>query len=382
MWLLEPSVLEAMQKAIEAGVQPTTDQQAEFEARAFGASEKGPRLLTTAGNTAEIAISGVLTASPDFMAMLFGGGNTTYADINSAIAAAEQDPAVEQTVLKIDSPGGQFDGLFSTILTLEGAKKPIKARVTNLAASAAYAIAAQADTIEAVNKAARFGSVGVVMGFKVSEDRVEISSTDAPKKRPNVTTPEGQAIVKEELDALHSLFAGALADGRGTTVEKVNANFGQGATLLAEEALKRGMIDSIEAVKMPAITSRGTKKEVKTMDLQELKAQHSDLCSLLVQEGVNKERDRAVAHLTMGEASGDMKTAVSAIKDGSEMTSTIQAVYMAAGMNRTDAANRQDDDSEAAAAADGADADDDHQDTGADAVAATVEANLGVSQEV
>lgn len=381
MWLLEPSALEAMQKAIEAGVQPTTDQQAEFEARAFGANENGPRLLTAAGSSAEIAVSGVLTKSPDFLAMLFGGGNTTYADINAAIAAAEQDSAVEQIILKIDSPGGQFDGLFSTIEALQAAKKPVKASVTNVAASAAYAIAAQADTIEAVNKAARFGSVGVVASFNVSEDRVEISSTDAPKKRPNVTTPEGQAIVKEELDALHSLFAGALADGRGTTVEKVNADFGQGATLLAEEALNRGMIDSIEAVKMPAITSRGTKKEVKTMDLQELKAQHSDLCSLLVQEGVNKERDRVVAHLTMGEASGDMKTAISAVQEGSEMTNTLQATYLAAGMNRTDAANRQDDDQEAAQAADGADADDEAQDTGADAVAATVEANLGVAKE-
>ena len=70
------------------------------------------------------------------------------------------------------------------------------------------------------------------------------------------------------VDGLDELFAEAIADGRGTTIEKVNADFGQGATLLADEAVKRGMIDSIagsplQSVKTPAAASRKPKKEVK-----------------------------------------------------------------------------------------------------------------------
>ena len=52
----------------------------------------------------------------------------------------------------------------------------------------------------------------------------------------------------------------------------------------------------------------------------------------------------------MGEASGDMKTAIAAAKDGSEMTATLQAQYMAAGMNRADRETHESEGAEAAAA--------------------------------
>ena len=86
------------------------------------------------------------------------------------------------------------------------------------------------------------------------------------------------------------------------------------------------------------------------MDLQTLKAQHPDVYAAAAQEGRDQERDRVNAHLTMGEASGDMKTAIGAIGDGSAMTATLQAKYLAAGMNRSDVQARQDDDAEAGAA--------------------------------
>lgn len=83
------------------------------------------------------------------------------------------------------------------------------------------------------------------------------------------------------------------------------------------------------------------------MTLEELKAQHPELCKELVAEGVKKERDRVCAHLTLGEASGDLKTAFEAIESGEAMTSTLQAKYMAAGMNRRDREERQSESSSA-----------------------------------
>src|SRR5690606_40268393 len=89
----------------------------------------------------------------------------------------------------------------------------------------------------------------------------------------------------------------------------------------------------------------GAHTEKVPMTLEELKAQHPELCKELVAEGVKKgeagERDRVCAHLTLGEASGDLKTAFEAIKSGEAMTSTLQAKYMAAGMNRRDREERQ-----------------------------------------
>ena len=112
------------------------------------------------------------------------------------------------------------------------------------------------------------------------------------------------------------------------------------------------------------------------MDLKELKAQHPDVYMAAVQEGVDQERDRVTAHLTMGEASGDTKTAFSAIKDGSGMTATLQATYMTAGLNRRDVEARQSDDV-SAAAGDSANLSESQGDAG-DTVASLVEARLGV----
>ena len=120
------------------------------------------------------------------------------------------------------------------------------------------------------------------------------------------------------------------------------------------------------------------------MDLKTLKSEHHNVFAAAVQEGSEKgtatERDRVVAHLTMGEASGDMKSAVTAIKDGVEMTSSMQATYMAAGMNRTDTDTRSAEEIALAEAADNA-AGDDNINAAADLVASGVEAKLGTKVE-
>ena len=333
MWLLEASVRQAIQQAQKAGFMPSAEQQAQFDAR-FGTSNVSAndnRLLTVAGNNAEISVKGVITKSPSFMAMLFGGGNTTYPEIISAIAAAEQDDTVSNITFAIDSPGGHFDGLFDTLAAIQAAKKPTKAIISNVGASAAFAIASQADEVTASNIAARIGSVGVVATFMVDDNEISIASTEAPKKRPDISTAEGIAMVREELDAMHEIFVDAIAGGRGTTADKVNADFGQGGTVLANEALKRGMIDAVAAPSLKAVkntktttANSGNQPEANNMDLKQLQAQHPETFAAAVQQGTTEERDRVSAHLMMGESSGDMKTASASIKDGSGMTATIQ----------------------------------------------------------
>ena len=331
------------------------EQQADYEAlRVAHVAGASSRALSIEGATASVAVRGLLTQSPDFFATLFGFGNTTYGEIIAALSEAESDSNVKNIILDIDSPGGQFDGLFDVISAIQSASKPIKAVISNLGASAAYAIASQAQEIVANNRAARIGSVGVVATFEVCDREVTITSSEAPKKRPDVTTEEGQAMVREELDALHELFVESIADGRKTTVKTINAEFGQGATLLAGEALQRGMIDAIAEPKLSVVRAstttaqRGNQPET-IMDLKTLKAQHPDVYSAAVQAGITQERDRVCAHLIMGETSGDTKTAFAAIKDGSEMTATLQATYLAAGMNKQDVDNRQADDTDATA---------------------------------
>ena len=76
------------------------------------------------------------------------------------------------------------------------------------------------------------------------------------------------------------------------------------------------------------------------MDLNQLRTEHPEVFAQAVAAGVNQERERVTAHLTMGEASGDMNLAVASINDGSEMSATINAQYMAAHMKRTESNDR------------------------------------------
>lgn len=383
MWLLIASIRQAMQTAYTAGVVPTVDQQIEYEAR-FSSDETGQssRILTIAGDKAEISIQGVITQRPDFMAMLFGGGNVTYPEINAAIAIADQDPNVKEIIYKIDSGGGHFAGLFDTIAAMQGSSKPSTAICSNTCASAAFAIATQADTILATNQAVRFGSVGVAVEMFVDDQMISITSDKAPKKRPDVSTPEGVAMVKEELNDLHAIFVDAIAEGRDTTVDKVNANFGQGATLLTDKALKAGMIDGIVGVKLavvktskPKAADSGNQPETQIMDLTTLKAQHPAVFQAASDEGRAQELDRVSAHLTMGQQSGAMDTAVKAVLEGTAMTQLLTAQYLTAGMNRSDVSANQADSDSADAAADDAAAPE--ASDGADAVASILESQLG-----
>lgn len=356
-WLLREDKLRYLEEARKSGLAPTAEQRAEFERRISEARELGrPLSLSIAGDVAEIRVEGVLTKDPDIFMMWFGGGNTAYRDIQAALAVAESDPTVKRAVLQIDSPGGDVDGLFDCLAALESFNKPLTARASE-ACSAAYAIACMAKKIEATNAAAVFGSIGVAARYVVWSDVeiIDITSTEAPDKRPDPTTEEGRAVIRKHLDDIHELFAGAIAKGRETTLAKVNAEFGRGAVLLASEAKKRGMIDSVAQPALRAVSdnqnrasSDGGGQARVNMDQKELQEKHPNLYAAVLAEGekrgATKERDRVCAHLELGQQSGALETAIKAVTEGTEMTQTMTAKYLAAGMNRSAQSARQADD--------------------------------------
>lgn len=390
MWLLEAQTLKQISTATASGLQPTAEQQAEITAR-FGTDQDGSlRIMSVAGGTARIDVVGTLTNSPNWMAHYFGGGNTIYPEIIKALALAEQDSSVDNIEMYFDSPGGSVAGLFDAVAAMQQSSKKIIARVGNQAASAAYILASQADEIVAMNRASSVGSFGVVIDAAFSADTklVSITNTESPNKRPDIETDEGQAVIREHLDAIFELFGESVASARGVSVEKMNKDFGRGSMLLAEEAVKRGMIDRVDGVASLSVVSHTLaaksgvdEPEASKMDLNKLKSEHSDVYAAAVQVGVKEENERVSAHLTMGEASGDMKTAITAINDGSALTAKLQATYMAAGMNRSDISARAQESAAAAAAAAAAASDTPASGelSAADQVAALVEAQMGVS---
>lgn len=70
------------------------------------------------------------------------------------------------------------------------------------------------------------------------------------------------------------------------------------------------------------------------MDINQLKAEHPSVYAEAVKIGASQERERVEAHITLGEAAGDTALALENIKSGAELTTSINAKYMAAGMNK------------------------------------------------
>jgi ClpP class serine protease len=239
--------------------------------------------------------------------------------------------------------------------------------------------------ITANNKAARIGSIGTAATFHIDENKITVTNTDSPNKRPDLTTEKGKAVIRQELDDMQELFVESVANGRNTSEKDVIKNYGQGGVFLAEEALKRGMIDAIEDVTPnnnktnEPINSRdigGENMEAKEMNLTDLKAKYPLVHAEAVAEGTAKELDRVSAHLIMGEKSGAMDAAVKAVKEGAEMTSTMQATYMTAGMNRTDVVSKGDDDKDVEKVLKGADSKVDDGDASSE-VLSKVQSGLG-----
>lgn len=106
-----------MQAARASGINFTADQLAAFNAQ-FQAADTS-RVMSIAGNSAEIHVKGVLTNAPDIFAMWFGGGNTTNPEIISALAEADANPDVEQIVMRFDSGGGSINGMFDAIAAMQ-----------------------------------------------------------------------------------------------------------------------------------------------------------------------------------------------------------------------------------------------------------------------
>jgi ClpP class serine protease len=396
-------VAQTIGRLFNTGVVPTVAQLEELRASRAGKVARGgsgagassePDGYTVVGNTAEIRVCGVLSEEPDFWAWLLGVDQTCYSDIRDGFALAAANPAVTNVVMVVSSPGGYVDGLFETLAAIESFAKPIKV-VASLACSAAYALAAMAGPIQAVGPASEFGSVGVCKTFFVDPEQVDITSTEAPNKRPNVTTEEGKAVVRAELDAFHEIFVDAIARGRTNatgqrfTVAQVNADFGRGGTVIADAAKAAGMIDripkaakrgsakaaaddgdetpiaparvvaavadpkdapapagtAVALVNQPPRITGPTRKQT-PMTEEELLAQFPQLHASMLAKGAAQgqagERKRVSAHLKLAKSTGAMDVALKSIENGaSVLDEDVHAEYLSAGINRRAQNDRQ-----------------------------------------
>ena len=91
-------------------------------------------------------------------------GLTCYEGITAQLRAAAEDRSVQSIVLDIDSPGGEVGGILALGQLIRRVRdhKPVVAVVNDMAASAGYWLAAQANRVVA-SETGVLGSIGVVL---------------------------------------------------------------------------------------------------------------------------------------------------------------------------------------------------------------------------
>jgi signal peptide peptidase SppA len=207
------------------------------------------------GSVAVIPITGGLTRYDNWLSFFLGGRST--AAIALDVQAALNNPAISRIVLEVDSPGGEVTGIheLANLIRSANARKPVTAYIGGTGASAAYWLASAAGTV-VTDETALVGSIGIVMTYtdtrqrdaKAGVKRVEIVSSNAPNKRPDMESGAGRAQIQSTVDALMDVFLADVARFRGVTPQKVASDFGQGGLLVGGDAVRAGMVDGISSL--------------------------------------------------------------------------------------------------------------------------------------
>jgi ClpP class serine protease len=208
------------------------------------------RPIRREGRKAVIDIEGLITPTASFYNLLFGGSGLDM--VRTAIDEAVSDKAIDEIELRVNSGGGFVEGVSETYNAIKAAAaiKPVNAAVEGTAASAAYWLASAADTI-AVKDSSILGSIGVVSTYsrEYAEDAINVVSKNAPNKRPDPRTEEGQAEIQKTLNAIEDLMIDQIAQGRGVSPEKARENYGKGGLFVGAQAVAAGLADSLTAYK-------------------------------------------------------------------------------------------------------------------------------------
>lgn len=261
---------------------------------------------------AHISMIGPITRYSGFCSRLFGGVGIDA--MTSRLNELENDDAVKAIVMEIDSPGGQAAGIadFADKVRSLSLKKPIISFVSDIGASAAYWIAS-ASTKIVVSQTASVGSIGVYAAItdnteamqKQGYKEITFVSSQSPKKRPDFTSDEGKSQIQAQIDTLASVFIDSVAKFRGVDSETVQAKFGQGDVVFAQDAVDRGMADAVgtieDAFKLASgmIQSRATNQSLST----QLSKPNNGGCKAMTRDEILSQFPEAAAEIARVSAS-------------------------------------------------------------------------------
>ncbi len=246
-WAIMPETLELI---TEIALRENPDPQAIAEE--LGRPLENTREVTVRDRIATIPVAGPMFRYADFFTEVSGA--VTYEQLATDFSIALRNGSVDAIILAIDSPGGELSGISELAQLVKAGRgvKPIIALASDMAASAGYWLASAADEIVTTDTGI-LGSIGVRASFvdtrardqATGRTRIEIVSSQSPRKSVDPTTEEGRAQILTTLDALADVFIDTVAENRGVTREHVLEHFGQGDVLVGEGAVEAGLADRI-----------------------------------------------------------------------------------------------------------------------------------------
>ncbi|MHC1775687.1 MAG: S49 family peptidase [Lentimicrobium sp.] len=202
------------------------------------------------GSKAVIPIKGVLLKEDqdDGCGYFVAGMNT----LAQRIHEADLHENINSIILHFDSPGGTVDGTHALADAVKNVQKPIVAFVDGMLGSAAYFIASSCDSIIAENTSALIGSIGTMISMVDEQPYFEkmgvkfhniVSDLSPDKNADFMAAREGDynPIKKNLLNPFAKIFQDYVQANR----PELSGDSIQGKVFLAEEALKRKLIDSI-----------------------------------------------------------------------------------------------------------------------------------------
>lgn len=210
------------------------------------------RTVTVRQGVAVLPVRGPIFRYANLFAEISGA--TSVSTLAKDLTVAVEDPSVRAILLEVDSPGGEVDGIqeLAGMIANCGKKKHTVAYVSAKAASGAYWLASACDEIISA-QLGLVGSIGCVATIRDRSKRderdgittYEFVSSVSPKKRPDLETESGREQIQTVVDAIGEIFVADVARYRNVSTEDVLKKFGQGGVMLAEPAMKVGMIDSV-----------------------------------------------------------------------------------------------------------------------------------------
>ena len=247
-WAMEPQRLQAF--FVQLAQLP-----ADFQLISGLGARASAEAMTIAGETATIPIKGILMKGIPVLFEHLGIVLSSYLEIQSQVRQAMEDGQVKEIILVVDSPGGEIDGAIETAEIIRAARdqKKVTARVSGMAASAAYWLASQAGQIEA-GPMDLVGSIGVHSVFEdyskmFADAGVKVKVVKSgPYKGFGVigaeTTSDQLAVWQEIIDSMAIEFITAVARGRNRKFAEIK-NLATGRPWLAKQAKQKGLIDKV-----------------------------------------------------------------------------------------------------------------------------------------